>query len=121
MNVDDTAKVLAKAAAFDRRTVGESDILAWHQAISDLDPLDALDAVTAHYQHETRWLMPADVRGHAEEASKRRAASKRQRLLGDAGWPDTTGTTAYGPATRDRKAQLDTALRKLANRKAITT
>lgn len=120
MNVTDTGKVLAKAAAFDRRTVGEADVLAWHQAIGGLEALDALDAVAAHYQHETRWLMPADIRSHAEAAAKRRAAAERRRLLTDAGWPETTGTTAYPPDTRDRKAELDAALRRLANRKAIT-
>lgn len=121
MNVQQTASVLAKAAAFDGRTVGESDILAWHQAIGDLDAIDALDAVTAHYQRETRWLMPADVRTLAEAQAKRRAAAERRQLLAEAGWPDTTGTTAYAPAARDRKAELDTALRRLANQKAITT
>src|SRR5690606_17919177 len=111
----------AKIAAFDHRTVGESDVLAWHQTIGDLDPLDALDAVAAHYQHETCWLMPAHIRAYAEDAAKRRAAAERRRLLAEAGWPDSTGTTAYGPDVRDRKAEIDAALRDLAERKAITT
>lgn len=119
MNVTDTGKVLAKAAAFDRRTVGDADVLAWHQAIGDLDALDALDAVAAHYQRESRWLMPADVRQHAEAAAKRRAATERRKLLTAAGYPETTGTAAHSPDARDRKAELNAALRRIANQKSI--
>jgi hypothetical protein len=103
MNVTETASVLAKCAAFDRRTVGDTDVLAWHQAIGDLDVLDALDAVTAHYQQETRWLMPSDVRAHAEAAAKRRAYLKRRRWLTEQGYPPSQGTTAYGPPPSQRR------------------
>lgn len=78
MTPTDTAKVLAKIASYDRRTVGDTDILAWHEALNDLDARDALDAVTAHYRAETRWLMPADIRHHAETAANRRLQANRR-------------------------------------------
>lgn len=65
MTPGDIARVLAKAAAFDQRTVGEADVLAWHEALSDLDASDALAAVTRHYARDTARLMPAHVRAEA--------------------------------------------------------
>lgn len=62
MTPADTARVLAKAAAYDQRTVGHADVLAWHEALGDLDPTDALTAVTRHYRDNTDRLMPAHIR-----------------------------------------------------------
>jgi len=73
MTADDIGRVLAKAAAFDRRTVGEGDILAWFDAIGDVDPEDALEAVTAHYRQTDAWLMPAHVLRHVEQTRRERA------------------------------------------------
>jgi len=54
--------VLAKAAAFDQRTIGEADAEAWMDVIGDL-PFDAAKAaVSTHYRAETRRIMPADIR-----------------------------------------------------------
>ncbi|WP_213452870.1 hypothetical protein [Rhizomonospora bruguierae] len=61
MNVAEAAAVLAKAAAFDRRTVGDADILAWHEILADVAVDDALAAVAAHYRDTRDWLMPSDV------------------------------------------------------------
>lgn len=57
-----TAELLAFAAAFDRRTVGKADVLAWHGVLGHLDYGAARDAVAGHYATETRWIMPADIR-----------------------------------------------------------
>lgn len=66
MTPAETARVLAKAAAFDARTIGEADVLAWHEAIGDLAFADSLEAVTLHYRATGDRLMPADVRDHAK-------------------------------------------------------
>ena len=50
MTPADIARLLAACAAYDRRTVGEMDIIAWHKAIGALDYADSRD-----------WIMPADV------------------------------------------------------------
>lgn len=57
-----TAELLALAAAFDRRTLGKTDVLAWHTVLTDIDYEAAKQAVTQHYATETRWIMPADIR-----------------------------------------------------------
>lgn len=62
MTPSQTAELLTFCAAFDRRTIGKSDVLAWHTVLGDLDPTEARDAVTAHYRDHTRWIMPADIR-----------------------------------------------------------
>jgi len=65
MTPAETAKVLAKAAAYDQRTVGEADVLAWHEIVGDLDFQDALAAVARHYAETDRRLMPVHLRNHA--------------------------------------------------------
>lgn len=62
-----TAELLAFCAAFDRRTVGKADVLAWQTVLADIDFNAAKSAVTAHYAEETRWIMPADIRGAVRE------------------------------------------------------
>lgn len=66
MTPADTAELLTFAAAFDRRTIGKADVLAWHTVLTDITLQDAKDAVTAHYSRETRWIMPADIRQHVQ-------------------------------------------------------
>jgi hypothetical protein len=80
MERDDIIDVLTKAAAFDARTVGEGDVLAWHEALGDLDRDDALKAVTVHYTRHIERLMPAHVR-RAVVAIKRDAAQRAARRL----------------------------------------
>lgn len=62
MTPSQTAELLTFCAAFDRRTIGKADVLAWHTVLDDIDPDEARTAVTAHYRAQTRWIMPADIR-----------------------------------------------------------
>lgn len=62
MNIEETAAVLAKAAAFDNRNVGEANVLAWHEALGDLRMADCLAAVTQHARSSTEYLMPIHIR-----------------------------------------------------------
>lgn len=83
MNLAEAAAVLAKAAAFDRRTVGEADILAWHDALGDLAAGDCLTAVTEHYRESTDWLMPAHVRRIADDLDRARRRQAREQREAD--------------------------------------
>jgi len=58
----DAAELLALAAAFDRRTVGQADAAAWADALYDLEPEDCAEAVRLHYRESTAWIMPGHVR-----------------------------------------------------------
>lgn len=62
MTPADAARVLAKCATYDRRTIGVTDVGAWYEAIGDLDVESALWAVARWYGEHREWLMPSDVR-----------------------------------------------------------
>lgn len=69
-----TSELLAFCAAFDRRTVGKADVLAWQTVLADIDYDAARGAVSAHYADETRWIMPADIRTAVRAARASTAA-----------------------------------------------
>lgn len=77
MELAEVALVLAKAAAYDRRTIGEADARAWHEVLGDVELVDALAAVARYYRDETEWLMPAHLRRLA-----RTCRDERRRLEG---------------------------------------
>jgi hypothetical protein len=81
MTKTETAQLLTLIAAFDRRTIGETDVEAWHLIVADLEPADCMEAVRAHYMTEVRWLMPADVRTFAVTAARRRVGAGKQAEL----------------------------------------
>lgn len=62
MNRSEIAVLLALAAGRDQRTVGESDVLAWHEDVGDLEFADARAALGRHYRESTDRIMPAHVR-----------------------------------------------------------
>jgi hypothetical protein len=77
MTPEDVIDVLAKAAAFDQRTVGQADILAWHEILQKLDRDDALAAVSRHYAESRERLMPADVLRHARSCREDRRGREK--------------------------------------------
>lgn len=72
MKPSEVADLLARIASFDRRTTGESDVLAWTAAIGDLDFDDCVQAVVSYYQDSREWLMPVDVRQRVKALRKDR-------------------------------------------------
>jgi hypothetical protein len=80
VNPSDAAAALARAAAFDRRTVGEVEARAWAEAIpADYTLSEVIAATVAHYAASTEFLMPA----HITALVKRARAERRARLLDD--------------------------------------
>lgn len=75
MNRAETARLLAAMAAFDRRTVGDADVIAWQAVLEDVDYEDALLAVRQWYTNNTEWIMPAHVRHFVTELRRARAVS----------------------------------------------
>lgn len=102
MNLQETTRVLAKAQAFDRRTIGEADIRAWHEALEDVDAVDALNAVTAHYRATADWLMPAHIRTLAAQAARERHRLEREQLEAT----QTRTLAAEAQHTEDRSEQV---------------
>ena len=66
MKKSEAAQLLAWCAAFDQRTIGDADVLAWSEALSspwvpNLGLEEAQAAVTAHYQATAQRIAPADI------------------------------------------------------------
>lgn len=54
--------MLALCAAFDQRTTGTADVVAWLEVIGDITHADAAQAVKDHYRETRERVMPADIR-----------------------------------------------------------
>jgi hypothetical protein len=108
---EECAAVLAAAALRDNRTVGPADVLAWLQDIGDLDPADALAAVSRHYRETTERLMPAHVRRIATELGRERRRIHREHLERAA-----IAAEAADPTRRDRSAEVQALLDDLRER-----
>lgn len=78
MNHSEVAKLLALAAGRDQRTVGETDVLAWHEDVGDLDFVEAREALRRHFRDSTDRLMPAHIRAGVRviREERRRLAAK---------------------------------------------
>lgn len=66
MMKSEVAKLLAFCAAYDQRTIGKSDVEAWHEALDspwvpNIDLDEAQSAVVAHYRETTQRVNVADV------------------------------------------------------------
>lgn len=103
MTKTETALLLAQIAAFDHRTVGETDVEAWHAALDDTDYGDAQQAVIQHYRESTEWLMAAHIR-----AAVHRLRANRLALAGPEPAPDVDpdDVLAYQRALRVQRAQV---------------
>jgi hypothetical protein len=68
MTPEETGRLLGICAAYDRRTVGEIDVIAWYRVVGDLDCSDCEAAVVAWYTTRREWIMPADIRSTVKRA-----------------------------------------------------
>lgn len=75
MTPDEVAVVLAKAALVDMRTIGEEEVMAWHEIVHRIELAAALAAVPRHYAETRERLMPADLLRHS-----RTVRDERRRL-----------------------------------------
>jgi hypothetical protein len=72
VNAKETGLLLARCASYDRRKVGDVDVIAWLQVLGDLPFADCEQAVIGHYADSTEWIMPAHVRQRVRELRNRR-------------------------------------------------
>lgn len=75
MNHSETAQLLTAMAAFDRRTIGDADVIAWQALLAEVAYADGLEAVKSWYAEHTDWIMPAHVRQAVAAIVKKREAS----------------------------------------------
>ncbi len=87
MNATEMGELLGFAASFDKRTVGDADIIAWLEAIGDLPFGDARAAVAAHYRNEPdKHLMP----GHILKGVRAMRAARLECEIASAPSPELT-------------------------------
>lgn len=77
MNLSETARALSLVQAFDQRTVGEADVIAWQSLLSDAAQADVEEAIRQHYAEETVRIMPAHVRRAVRDMVSQREAEAR--------------------------------------------
>jgi hypothetical protein len=75
VRLEETVDLLTVAAAFDQRTIGEGDAIAWHAAVGDLAFGDSRQAVIDYYRENRERVMPSDVRQRVAEIRKQRIAA----------------------------------------------
>ena len=109
MTPDETVDLLTVAAAFDQRTVGEGDAMAWYAVVGDLDFTEAKQAVIGHYTDSTDRIMPAHVRVRVK-------AARRDRLARELVTPPPAELTE---APGRYKAALDAEIRKIADGRSV--
>lgn len=110
MTPAEVARMLAAVQAFDRRTVGEADVAAWHRVLVGVELADALEAVARHYGVSVEWLMPAHVRTLVAEIRRERRHAIQQAVAARA------LEAEQARPTRDRSAELEQLLTELRDR-----
>lgn len=76
MNKSETARALALMQAFDQRTVGDADVIAWHGVLADAAFPDVTEAIKDHYAENTDRIMPAHVRRAVRNMVSQREMAK---------------------------------------------
>lgn len=109
MTPAEVADVLTKCSAFDQRSIGEGDVLAWHEVIGRMDVGDCLNAVTKYYSENgasAGRVMAADIKRLAAGFRDQRRSRENQaaRAIG------------AGPTVRDRSAEVTALVRQVADR-----
>lgn len=76
MNRSEVAELLSRAVACEAypREITETDVLAWHALLRDVDAGDAAGAVAYHYSRSASRLTPAAVRRYVSEVRAGRIA-----------------------------------------------
>ncbi|MDR2896010.1 MAG: hypothetical protein LBV30_05110 [Propionibacteriaceae bacterium] len=81
MTPSEAGQVLMVAAAYDNRTIGETNIIAWAQAMPDISLEEGKTAVIAHYRDEVKPIMPAHIRAIVRKARNQAIEQRQQAAL----------------------------------------
>lgn len=104
MNKLETSQALALAQAYDRRTVGEMDVLAWQKVLGELVYGDVVQAITDWYGNTAEWIMPVHIRQGVAKIVKARQASPW--APGQEGVPKAAVLPTGPPAGKRRGADM---------------
>jgi hypothetical protein len=103
MTPEDVIDVLSFASAYDGRTVGQVDVMAWSKVIGGYERDDALEAVARHFTESRERVMPADVIRHIRGVrDERRRAQHSDPLALPSRYEDDAERDARNKAARER-------------------
>ncbi len=103
MTPEDVIDVLSFASAYDGRTVGQVDVLAWHKVVGRWDRDEALEAVARHFTESRERIMPADLNRHVRAIrDEARAANHHDALALASRYEDDAARDARNKAARER-------------------
>jgi len=74
MNAAEAGQLLAFAALYDNRKVGDPDVMAWVKVLGDLPYTDCETAVAGHYGESTDRIMPGHIRQRVKKIREDRLA-----------------------------------------------
>lgn len=114
-DIERIGEILAIAAAFDNRTVGDADLLAWFQVVGHIAVDEAQDAIVAHYSESRERVMPHDVLSRVRKVRAARIAEQPD-ALPDA---DPDDEAAYRAALREGRFRIATGREPRPLRQAI--
>lgn len=109
MRSDEAFDLLIKIQAYDQRTIGDGDALAWSEALADVTLNDALDAVTDFFRSEMSTRTRCTP-GHVVQAAKRRRRAAEDRAAQESQQPARIGAGPHGDdpfAGRRNSPQLE--------------
>ena len=104
MNRSETATLLAKIAAFDRRTIGEADVLAWHEILEPYPLAQCMEAVRRYFTETSDWCMPAEIVRRVKEERSERLRWAGTITANPAAYDDSNDPDAY---QRELRAVVD--------------
>lgn len=118
MNLSETADLLTAMSAFDRRTIGDGDVIAWQAVLSDASFEDCVEAVKRYYAEQTEWMMPAHVRRLVRDIHGEREAMARATgwAPGQAGVPKDQALPEVPTGERLALSDLPAAVADLISR-----
>lgn len=118
MNLSETADLLTAMSAFDRRTIGDGDVIAWQAVLSDASFEDCVEAVKRYYAEQTEWMMPAHVRHLVRDILREREAMARATgwAPGQAGVPKDQALPEVPTGERLALSDLPAAVADLISR-----
>lgn len=116
MTRSEIALLLGAIAARDQRTVGDTDVLAWHEDLDDIDFDDARQAVRLHFRDSTDRIMPAHIRRLARIVREERAKSAITKTLPPGRFEDDPSRTERIAKGAAKVRQI---LAELAAKKAL--
>lgn len=114
MNLSQTAELLTAIASYDRRKLGEADVIAWQKLLTDVSLADGIEAVERYYAENTDWMMPAHLRRLVRDIVREREDAARATgwAAGQAGvpkdqaMPEIAGPIAEGELKPEIRALL---------------